>query len=139
VKSTKTRIAAVATILGLGGLTGIALSAGGQKADPLAAKPLVRTKVIHRTVKVTKHVKPKHPVAAGGAGYASAAGSSDGTAPVTTASSGTGASEPAPVTTATSGTGGEATPVTTAASGTGGAGGGEEIEHESEGEGGFDD
>ena len=74
VKNVKTRVAAAATIVGLGGLTGLALSAGSQKSAPVAVKPLVRTKVIRRTIHVTKHVKPKHPVGAGagitGAGYA---------------------------------------------------------------------
>ncbi len=65
-KNLKTRTAAVAAILGLGGLTGLALSAGSQKGTTLAAKPLVKTKVIHRTIRVTKHIKPKHPMGAGG-------------------------------------------------------------------------
>jgi hypothetical protein len=143
----KTRIAAAATVVALGGLTGLALSAGGQKANTLADKPLVRTRVIHRTVHVTRHQKPKHPAAGGRPGYASSTGgegapvvtASSGTsageaAPVTTATSGGGGHETAPVTTATSGTGGETAPVTTAASGTGGSGGGE-VEHESEGGG----
>lgn len=128
-KGKKARLATVATIIGLGGLTGIALSSGGQKAGTLAAKPLVQTKVIHRTVRVTKHVKPKGPVAAGGTGYASGSGGGEA-APVVTSSSGTGG-EAAPVTTATSGTGGEAAPVTTATSGTGGAASGGEVDHES--------
>ena len=68
VKNLKTRVAAAATIVGLGGLTGIALSAGSQKSAPVAVKPLVRTKVIRRTIHVTKHVKPKHPMGAGAAG-----------------------------------------------------------------------
>ena len=67
-KNLKTRIAAAATILGLGGLTGVALNAGAQKSPPVAEKPLVRTKVIRRTVHVTKHANPKHPVGAGAAG-----------------------------------------------------------------------
>ncbi len=55
-KRIKTRIAAGATIIGLGGLTGLALSAGHQKAaHPVAAKPLVRTRVITRTIRVTRH------------------------------------------------------------------------------------
>ncbi len=64
-KNLKTRIAAAATILGLGGLTGVALNAGAQKSPPVAEQPLVRTKVIRRTVHVTKHANPKHPVGAG--------------------------------------------------------------------------
>jgi len=121
VKSVKKRMAAIAAIVGLGGLAGVALSAGGQRADPLATKPLVRTEVIHRTIRVTKHVKPKHPVAAGGGGYAGS-------------SVATGSEAPGP-TTASSGTGEEAAPVTTATSGTGNAYGGGEGEHESEGGG----
>jgi hypothetical protein len=144
----KTRIAAAATVLGLGGLTGIALSAGGRQANTLADKPLIHTKVIHRTVHVTKHLKPKHPVAGGSAEYAgstsggapaavtaSSGASTSEAAPVTTATSGKSAGETAPVTTASSGTGGggEAAPVTTGPSGTGGGG-----EAESEGDGGGD-
>jgi hypothetical protein len=142
VKRIKTRIAAAATIIGLGGLAGVALSAGNHGASqPVAAKPLVRTKVIRRTIHVTKHAKPKHPVVA-----APPAGSSSpsGSAPVTTGSSGAAAEEPVttstsgagaeePVTTATSGAGGE-TPITTATSGAGG-GGGEEQEVGFEGAG----
>ncbi|MGE5283101.1 MAG: hypothetical protein ACM3N0_12440 [Chloroflexota bacterium] len=160
-KRTKTRIAAAATVLGLGGLTGLALSAGGQKANSLADKPIVRTKVIHRTVHVTKHLKPKNPVAAGGGAYGESAGSA-GYAPVTTGSSSTGStpsygSSPvttgasstsagtsgggsAPVVTHTSGSagsGGEASaPVTTSTSGAGGGAAGGGGESESEGGGG---
>jgi hypothetical protein len=158
VKNIKTRIAAATTIVGLGGLTGLALSAGGQKSATLADKPLIRTKVIRRTIHVTKHVKPKHPVGAGaGAAYvgAGSAGSSGGVAtgasstgstpsyspsPVTTSSSGASTaaptSSPAPVVTHTSGSsagsggsGGSNAPVVTHTSGAGGGGGGE---HESE-------
>jgi hypothetical protein len=147
----KTRIAAAATILGLGGLAGLALSAGGQKASSLASKPLVRTKVIHRTVHVTKHVKPKHPVAGGPAGYsgavpsgsagapvvtgASSSGAAEST-PVVTGASSSGSAESAPVVTGSSGTGGGSAPVVTSASGGGGGAGGE-AEHEG-GDGGGD-
>lgn len=133
--SRKTRIAAAATVLGLGGLTGIALSAGGRQANTLADKPLIHTKVIHRTVHVTKHLKSKHPVAGGSAEYA---GSTSGSAPIVTASSGASTGETAPVTTASSGTsGGEAAAVTTGPSGTGGGGetGGGEVENEGDGGG----
>jgi hypothetical protein len=55
VKNVKTRIAAGIAIFGLGGLAGLALSAGNQGvSQPVADKPLVRTKVIRRTVHVTK-------------------------------------------------------------------------------------
>lgn len=159
-KNLKTRVAATATILGLSGLTGIALSSGGQRASSLVDKPLVRTKVIHRTVRVTKHVKPRHPIAtgspryAGGATGSSSTGggtSSPGATPVSTGASGTSAPSPSagggsgtPVVTQTSGSGaasggsegGTATPVTTGSSSAGSAGGGG---GEAENEGGGDD
>lgn len=142
-RSVKTRIAAIATVLGLAGLAGVALNAGGQGSSQQAAKPLVRTKVIRRTVHVTKHAKPKHlavgapPAQAAAATPAPAASSGAAVEePVTTATSGTGSEEP--VTTAASGTGGE--PVTTATSGTGGGEEEHEVDYESEGGGeGFDD
>jgi hypothetical protein len=131
VKNFKTRIAAGATILGLGGLTGLALSAGHQKASqPVAAKPLVRTKVIVRTIHVIKHIKPKHPVGASpaaGAAHGGAAGGTSG-AGVATGSSSTGSvpsSSSAPVVTHTSGShggGSSGSPVVTHTSGGGGGG-----------------
>jgi hypothetical protein len=144
----KTRTAAAATILGLGGLTGIALSAGGRQANTLADKPLIHTKVIHRTVHVTKHLKPKHPIAGGSAHGAGSSGSSYGSAttgasstgggsysssPVSTGASSTGSpsgSHSSPVVTHTSGSshagsgGGNSAPVTTSPSSTGGSTGG---------------
>ena len=156
-KSMKTRIAAGATILGLGGLTGLALSAGHQKASqPVATKPLVRTKVIRRTIHVTKHAKPKHPAGAppvGGAGtsaYSAGTSAYSSGASATTGSSSVGSApsyESAPVTTSTSGAssaGTAATPVVTSTSGGGGGGsapvttstsGGGGGEHEREGGG----
>ena len=89
-KNLKTRLAATATILGLGGLTGIALSAGNQKSAPVAVKPMIRTKVIHRTIRVTKHIKPKHPMSAGAAGTAYTGGQGGSGAAATTGSSSTG-------------------------------------------------
>ena len=66
-KSLKTRIAAGATVVGLGGLAGVALSAGQQNpASTVAEKPLVRTKGGRRTSHGTKHAKTKHPAAGGG-------------------------------------------------------------------------
>lgn len=123
----KTRIATAATVVGLGGLTGIALSAGGQKANTLADKPLVRTKVIHRTVHVTKHLKPKQPSAGGGGPHSSGSGSSAyGSATTGASSTGSGSYSSSPVSTGASGTGshgsGESAPVSTGASGTGGGG-----------------
>jgi hypothetical protein len=126
VKNLKAKIAAGATVVLLGGLGGLALSQGEKTpSKPVADKPLVRTKVIRRTVHVTKHAKPKHPPAAAPVEPVAAA-------PVATGSSGTG--EPVPVSTGSSGTGAEAAPVTTGSSG-GGGGGGEEVEQESEGGG----
>jgi hypothetical protein len=125
VKSIKTRIAAGATILGLGGLTGLALSAGHQKASqPLAAKPLVRTKVVHRTVHVTKHAKPKNPPAGGAAPQGVSGYAAPEAAVATTGSSSAGSSsyspESAPVT-STSGSSsapsGSSSPVVTHTSG----------------------
>ncbi len=149
-KSFKTRIAAGATILGLGGLTGLALSAGHQKApQPVATKPLVRTKVIRRTIHVIKHVKPKHPVGASpvaagrtGTAFGGAAGGTSG-AHVATGSSSVGsvpsASHSAPVVTHTSGAaagshGSHSAPVVTHTSGGGGGGkGGAVVTHASGG------
>jgi hypothetical protein len=135
VRNLKTRIAAGATVIGLGGLTGLALSAGQQKAAPAATKPLVRTKVVHRTIHVTKHVKPKHPAAGAGPGAAgtlayTGSGGSGGSA--TTGASSTGSSSTysssAPVTTGSSGAAGAPTsgsaPVTTHTSGSAAGGGG---------------
>ncbi|HYQ78324.1 MAG TPA: hypothetical protein VEP91_04355 [Solirubrobacterales bacterium] len=156
VKNAKAKVATGATVVLLGGLTGLALSqGGGAPSKPVADKPIVHTKVIRRTVHVTKHAKPKHPPAAapvepaasgsaaGGAYVATgSSGAAEGeSAPVYTGSSG-GESESAPVTTGSSGGGGETTPVTTATSGAGGGGG--EVESdggggESEHEGGGDD
>jgi hypothetical protein len=136
VKNLKTRAAAAATILGLGGLTGVALSSGGQRASSLADKPVVRTKVIHRTVRVTKHVKPKRPVAAGGAGYAGGTAGASRGGSVATGASSTGSGSPSyessPVTTSTSGTsspshsGSGSAPVVTHTSGSSAASGGSE-------------
>jgi hypothetical protein len=109
VKNVKTRVAAAATILGLGGLAGIALNAGGRASAPVGVKPLVRTKVIHQTVHVTKHIKPKHPAAGGtpGSPYRITSTTSEPIGGVTTAASSNGsppaASSPAPVTTSSSG------------------------------------
>ena len=159
-RNIKTKIATGATVVFLGGLAGVALSQGGKApSKPVADnKPVVHTKVIRRTIHVTKHAKPKHPVAAapvepqsapvvtGSSGSSESApvttsSSSTGTGsestPVTTGSSSTG-SEPAPVTTGSSGTGSESAPVTTGSSGGAGGGGGE-VEHGDGGGGGGDD
>jgi hypothetical protein len=93
VKSTRTRIAVGATIVGLGSLVGLATSADRQKlGQPVAAKPLVRTQVIRRTTRVTKHAKSKESAGAFAAPVASYAAASTPaySAPVTTSSSGAG-------------------------------------------------
>ncbi|HEU5252256.1 MAG TPA: hypothetical protein VFU16_02890 [Solirubrobacterales bacterium] len=157
-KNPKAKLAATATVVALGGLTGLALSQGVKAPEKqLADKPVVHTKVIRRTVHVTKHAKPKHPPIGAGGSYAapatgsygsattgaSSSGSSSGSyssEPVSTSSSGSpspagSGSGGAPVTTHTSGAGssggGESAPVSTGASGAASTGGGE-VEHESE-------
>jgi len=142
VRNMKRRVAAGAAVIGLGGLGGIALSSNhaNKPTTTLAAKPEVRTHVIRRTIHVTKHVKPRHPVSgtgAGGGATIAATGSpgtyASGTAPVTGASS-TGAASgstytsSAPITTSTSGAAAtpspssapSSTPVVTHTSGGGG-------------------
>jgi len=113
VKTIKTKIATGATVVFLGGLTGLALSQGGKApSKPVADKPVVHTRVIRRTIHVTKHAKPKHPVAA--------APVEPQAAPVVTGSSGSSSSEAAPVTTGSSSSGSagtESAPVTTGSSG----------------------
>jgi hypothetical protein len=135
VKNVKAKVATGATVVVLGGLTGLALSQGGSApSKPVADKPIVHTKVIRRTVHVTKHAKPKHPVAAAPVEPAAATE----TAAVVTGSSGS--EEATPVITGSSGS--ESAPVTTATSG-GGEGGGEveseDISGGGGGEGGGDD
>jgi hypothetical protein len=123
VKNARAKVATGATVVLLGGLTGLALSQGSSSpSKAVADKPVVHTKVIRRTVHVTKHAKPKHPPAAAPVGPA-AAGES-GSASVYTGSSGS-----------------ETIPVTTASSGGGGGGevesddsGGGEVEHEGGGD-----
>lgn len=161
-KNIKTKVATGITVVFLGGLTGLALSQGGKApSKTVADKPVVHTKVIRRTIHVTKHAKPKHPPAAApvepgstagapvvtgssGSGSSEAAPVTTGSsgagvesAPVTTGSSGAGSEPAAPVTTGSSGTGGEAAPVTTGSSG--GAGGGEVESGDSHGGGGGGD
>jgi hypothetical protein len=138
VRNIKSRIAITATVLALGGLTGLALSTDKQKTPAtVAADPLVRTKVIHRTIHITKHTKPRNP--AGSSAYpGTGAGPAPEASPVAASSYST---EAPSATTATSGAGSypESAPVTTATSGGGGGyasepaedGGG--VEHENEG------
>jgi hypothetical protein len=75
----KTRIAATATVLGLGGIAGFALGQNHNQAPQtsVADKPAVHTKVIRRTIHVTRHAKPNHPAPAAG-GAAGAAGAARG-------------------------------------------------------------
>lgn len=136
-KNVRAKVAAGATVVALGGMTGLAVSQGGEApSKPVADKPIVRTKVIRRTIHVTKHAKPKHPPASAPVEPTSAASAG---ASVTTGSSGaTGGSEYAPVSTGSSGTGPEAEAVTTGSSGAGGGGGGE-VESEGGGGGGGGD
>lgn len=104
-KNAKAKVATGVTVVLLGGLGGIALSQGNKApSKTLADKPVVHTKVIRRTIHVTKHAKPKHPVGAGSA--AAAAGTATASGSVTTGSSGSGGGESTPVTTASSGSGG---------------------------------
>lgn len=128
-KNAKAKVATGATVVLLGGLTGLALSQGGPASSKqVADKPVVHTKVIRRTVHVTKHARPKRPPAAAPVEPAAA---SEAAAVVTGSSGGTG--EPAPLTTGSSGAGGESAPVTTGSSGGGGGGevdAGGEVEHE---------
>jgi hypothetical protein len=132
VQNLKAKVAAALTVAGLGGLTGLALSQdGSQPAKQVADRPVVHTKVIRRTIHVTKHAKPKHPVAAAPLEPTAETGG----AAIATGSSGASV-EAAPVTTGSSGAGGESVPVTTASSGAGGGGevevddSGGEVEHE---------
>lgn len=148
----KMRLAAGATVIGLGGLAGVAInSAPGQKLaePPVATKPEIRTKTIRRTIHVTRHVKPKPSTVAAAAGAAGAAtysagDSTYGGAPSTGASSTGTAPASVPVSTSTSGSASAPSsapaPVTTATSGGGGGGGttatGESdgVEHEAPGD-----
>jgi hypothetical protein len=131
VKNVKAKLAAAATAVALGGLTGLALTQGGKAPSrQVADRPVVHTKVIRRTIHVTRHAKPKHPVAA----LPVEPAAEPEAAAVVTGSSGSG--EAAPVTTSSSGAGSESAPVTTASSGAGGGGevevddSGGEVEHE---------
>ncbi len=140
-KNAKAKVATGATVVLLAGLTGIALSqGGGAPSKQVADKPVVHTKVIRRTIHVTKHAKPKQPVAAVPSGPASGSVSASGTY-VATGSSG--AAESAPVSTGSSGAGTAAVPVTTATSGGNGGyeseGAAEDFGGEIEHEGGGDD
>lgn len=150
-KNARAKVATGVTVVLLGGLTGVALSQGGSApSKPVADKPIVHTKVIRRTIHVTKHAKPKHPLAtapvrpgsagvsAGGAyvstGSSGGSGTEGESSSVYTGTSGGGSgTETAPVSTGSSGGGSESAPVAT---GTSGGGGGGEVESEGGGGGG---
>jgi hypothetical protein len=116
VKNAKTKLAAAATVIGLGGLAGVAMSSNSGQGTPAAAKPLkpkVRTQVIRRTVHVTRHAKPSPAATAAGPPAATAVPVaapgpvSSPAPPVVTQSSGVPATTPsAPVVTSPSGGGG---------------------------------
>jgi DNA polymerase-3 subunit gamma/tau len=139
------KIAAGATILGLGGLAGYAVSSNEAQTaaiTPAAAhsKPKVHTEVIRRT----RHIRP-HPKADAGAAGASPAGApvAAGSAPASAPVMATAAPAPAPAPSAAP-SASASQPISTHSSGGGGQGGGgyddDEGEHESEdgGEGGDD-
>lgn len=135
-KNAKAKVATGATVVLLGGLTGLALSGGSSApSKQVADQPVVHTKVIRRTVHVTKHAKPKHPPVA--APVEPSAGASASGAYVATGSSGAAEGESAAVYTGSSGSESESAPVTTGSSGGEVASddGGGESEHE----GGADD
>jgi hypothetical protein len=68
-KPTRTHIAAGGTLAGLGVLAAVAIGAGAGEPVTTAAVPKtqpveVRTVVVHRTIRVVRHQKPKKPKAA---------------------------------------------------------------------------
>lgn len=96
----RTKIAVAATVAALAGLTGVALSSGGDGASEATAEgQATRPKVVRRTIHVTKRADA--PVAAAPVAAVSSAPAAP--ASVSTSSSGSGAS--APVTTSSSGSG----------------------------------
>jgi hypothetical protein len=117
VSNFKSKIVAMATVAGLGGLAGYALDSNATRATQAD----VRTQIIHRTIHVRKHRRSK--ARAGGrpsGGAILAAGGGGSAMHVVSRSSGI-ASAPH-------------RPVRTGSSGSGGGGGGEhEREHEHEG------
>lgn len=115
----RTQLATGGTIVALGALTAVALGAQNSNSAATAQKttmPEVRTVVVHRTIKVTKHRKPKKVSTGGSGGSAAAAGSGSGssagsgsyysgTPSSTPVSSSPAPSTPKPVQTQTSGGG----------------------------------
>ncbi|MDP4672714.1 MAG: hypothetical protein NWS55_03730, partial [Solirubrobacteraceae bacterium] len=68
IKPNRTHLAAGGTILALGALTAVAIGAQSGTSSSAAQKATaaeVRTVVVKRTVKVTKHRKPKNATAGG--------------------------------------------------------------------------
>lgn len=131
------RIAAGATVLGLGGLGGYALGSNPGRLPPVPAvatdvhqKPKVHTHVVHRTI----HVRPK-PGAASAAAVSPPASASPTVTPAPAALPPT----PAPATTPVSAPSSQ--PVSTHSSGAGSGAGGDDggSDHENESEGGGDD
>ena len=111
----RTQLATGGTILALGALTAVAVGAQSDKSASTAQKATpveVRTVVVHRTVRVTKHRKPKNASTGGSGGATSGAspGYSSGysgaavAVPVSTPTYS--APKPAPVQSQTSGYGG---------------------------------
>jgi hypothetical protein len=116
VKDIRTKIAAGATILGLGGLAGYALHSNDSlppapQSTPAAAhlRPKVRTQTIRRTIHVRPHPKPADPAEATSAPASAApapAPAASAPAPAPTPAVATiPVSPPKPVTTHTSGGG----------------------------------
>ena len=111
-KLNRTQLAAGGTILALGALTAVAIGAQSDGSSSTAQKTTpteVRTVVVKRTVRVTKHRKPKN-AAAGGSGAPSGASPSyssgaPATVPVSS-SPNYSAPKPAPVQSQTSSYGG---------------------------------
>ncbi len=145
-KNARAKIAAAATVVGLGGLAGVALSSNSGQGTPSAAKPMkpkVRTRVIRRTVHVTRHAKPKEGSGVSGSGSPgqsaiTSAPPAPAPPPAVTSSSSAPAATPvastAPVVTHTSGASAPShhptAPIHTSSSGGGSNTGGGEVEHE---------
>jgi len=112
----RAQLATGGTILALGALTAVAVGAQSDNSVSTAQKATpveVRTVVVHRTVRVTKHRKPKNASAGGSGGgttstaapsYSSGYSSAPATVPVSTPTYP--APKPAPVQSQTSGYGG---------------------------------
>ena len=144
-RPTPIQIAAGFALLGAGGVAGAALPVAAQRPAAVAAAPApveVRTQVVHRTVRVVRHERPKHlrprrapalapaepPAAPAAPAPAAAAPAPAATGrPLVTRSSGTAAHRSAPA------------PLRTRSSSTGGRGREGDDGHEHESEGGRDD